>query len=786
MADHKFLISNIHRKLRRLRGALRRRLAGEAVCWLVLALVAAVFVTLGFDYALRLDRTLRGVIVGLSLAGVAAVAWRQLVAPLRVPMNTAQLALLVERQYEQFGGRLISAVQFDRALSSSSDDASGWKELAARKEDSSGQKGTRSASGASLAFLPKQSAAMMLLVIDQAARLAGDLDFRRIVDRTVLRRQIRLAACAAAILLGFCLWQGRVMRLWLRRNVAFANVAWPQAVYLDVTGAGMDKRGDFRVLRGEDLSIEITARPGSTRLRKTPAPAPPEITLHAYYRSVGWTEDQIALAADGLRIYTRKFSNVSEPFTFYVTGGDDHRKITHHVRLIDPPGLIWLRFGVNYPRYMKRTARVLDASGAVLVVPPGSWISLSAGADKDLRRAEMLLDGQKVADMEIHRTTRNDAADNERVRLAGRFQVPVTGAVQGPGKSPMRTLRIALLDTDGFANRSAGQYKIRVEPDLPPRLTLKKRGVGAAVTAVAVLPLMIRVRDDNGVAQMRAVAAWSGRTTGGTSWVVTGGGRGKAEFAALHQADLKDLGLKPGMTVRLHAEADDFMPADLGGPNTGRSGVLTFRIVKRDELLAEMVRRQKILRAELEQAVRTQEDSIAKTYGVIAILGSGRIAPAARRQLRDAVDLQIAVGGECAKVAEALQAVLTEMTCNRIIEAKGSTDMSEGIIAPLKSLTARIEKLAAQMQTAEKAKVAAAMLAQTAGIDRRQREVLAEMRIVLERMVKIVEAQELAYKLERLIERWDKVIRDTEQRSDAEIGDVFEPTSRPARPVETR
>ena len=36
MTDHEFLISNIHRKLRRLRGALRRRLAAEAVCWLVL------------------------------------------------------------------------------------------------------------------------------------------------------------------------------------------------------------------------------------------------------------------------------------------------------------------------------------------------------------------------------------------------------------------------------------------------------------------------------------------------------------------------------------------------------------------------------------------------------------------------------------------------------------------------------------------------------------------------------------------------------------------------------
>ena len=80
----------------------------------MLAVVGLVLVTLAFDYALRLDRTLRGVIMGGALAGVGWVVWRQILRPLRVPMDTGALALLVEGRFAQLGDRLISAIQFAR------------------------------------------------------------------------------------------------------------------------------------------------------------------------------------------------------------------------------------------------------------------------------------------------------------------------------------------------------------------------------------------------------------------------------------------------------------------------------------------------------------------------------------------------------------------------------------------------------------------------------------------------------------------------------------------------
>ena len=95
-------------KLNGLRRGLRGRLAIEGLSWIAVALVAVVFVTLAFDYTLRLERTARGLIMALSLAAAAWIAYRRLVGPMLVPMGPADLGLLVETRFAQLGERLIS------------------------------------------------------------------------------------------------------------------------------------------------------------------------------------------------------------------------------------------------------------------------------------------------------------------------------------------------------------------------------------------------------------------------------------------------------------------------------------------------------------------------------------------------------------------------------------------------------------------------------------------------------------------------------------------------------
>ena len=185
------LRADVRGKLTALRVALSTRLLLEGVAWTVAAVVALVFVTLAFDYFLRLERPLRVGIVSLAAAGVLVVIWRGLVMPLRVPMRAADLALLVERRFGQLGDRLISAIQF-----SGSEDAE------------------------TLGI----SAAMMRRVAFEANELARPLRFGEVVERRGVFRTWSIAGCALSLLIGFGFWQGDILGLWFLRNILFTEI----------------------------------------------------------------------------------------------------------------------------------------------------------------------------------------------------------------------------------------------------------------------------------------------------------------------------------------------------------------------------------------------------------------------------------------------------------------------------------------------------------------------------------------------------------------------------------
>ncbi len=741
MTDREFLESKIGRKLRKLRGDLRRRLAGEGISWLAIALVAVVFITLGLDYGLNFGRPMRGVVMGFLLVGVAWVVWRLLIAPLLAPMDTEQLALLVEERYGTLSDSLISALQFSRP----------------------DRRNT-----------PGQSKAMVELVIRQAGEASAPLDFRKVVERPGLRRTLIGAVCAVVVLTSFSFLHAGIMSRWWNRNVVFADTAWPQDLYLDVSGPGMDEDGNFRVLRGEDLEITVTARSGDESMPTTP---PETIALYAnYVESVGWTtEPEIKLNTDESRTYTHVFRGVSEPFEFFFICSKDKREVRHGVSLIDPPGVTWLQFNIEYPAYMNRPAKDFDESRAVLAAPPGSIITIRAATDKpldfDSTACGMFLDGVKVGSLKTDTAAPPSSAPRKtEARVVGSFKLgKLPKPKDGAKVNPMRTLTVSLQDTDGFPNPRAAQYKIRTEPDTAPRLSLKRRGVGSAVTSEAILPLVIQAKDDSGLKEIRAVLSWAGDKPGRKTWIVLPGPESKDQFDTVYELDIKDLKIKPGTAIGVTVEADDLMPAELGGPNKGVSGSMSFRVVKRDELLAEMVRRQKALRANFEQTVRKQEDSVAAVEASITMLNANQGLDASVRGIRDSASMEIGVGGDCAKTSIAMGDILIEMVYNRIIEAKGRAETLNGIVNPLADLAQQIDVLTARMKTAEGLKDAAELVRQAEEIHTEQLVILEVMRKVLERMIKVAEAQELAYELERLIERWDDVMRVAGTRADWDI-----------------
>lgn len=651
MAEGKQLQPRIRSKLRGLRVALHSRLLSEGIAWMIVAAVAMVFLTLLLDYLLRLDKPLRVATMAACLGYLSWLVWRHVVAPLRVPMDLPALALLVESRYRELGDRLISALQ-----------------LAGREE----------------VLRIGMSRDMIDRMVDEAGRLAGGLNFGAVVERANLRRRVGIALATGMLLAGFAFWQADVMALWFQRNILFADRDWPQETYLRVLGA--DENGDFHILRGDSFELTVTATEDSD--------TPSRITIHARYPSIGWTEDEAGLSTDGSRRYVKVYQAVTEPFEFYVTGGDDRRdkRQPHHVILIDPPALQKLDFSVHFPPHMvDRNVRKgpnepdkrVDGTQGLLAVPVGSRVHVVAEANKDLRSAGVSIDDQRVAVLDIHKI---GSADR---RVTGHFQVT------GENKAASKMLRFELVDSDGHPNRHGQQFVLQIQPDLAPTVSLKKYGVGTVVTPQATIPLWLHLRDDYGLDGLSVHLEIAGRKDQPKPVEVATLQRGARELklrsdGASPATHVPPVSLKPqrlvaGDSVTIHAAVIDNLPRR---PNRTESGVLSFPVVRPEELFGQLIQRQKEVGRNIDNAIQEQVRAHGNTTDAAKLT-----APDARSDVRRLLGgsgrRQAGVATECAKSAEALAEILGEMIYNELGQDDERRALQEDIILPLAEISKR-------------------------------------------------------------------------------------------------
>jgi hypothetical protein len=726
----------LHREIRAKLGGLRRaissRLLLEGVAWLVVVLVVVVFVTLGLDYHFRLERPLRGLIMSLAGVGVLVVAWRELVRPLSVKMDSPDLALLVERRFGQLGDRLIGAIQFAR-------------------------RGDYEALGTSRAMVERMAA--------EANALAAPLRFRDVVDHRGMVRMWAAAACAMIVLAGFGLWQTDVLTRWFKRNVLFAEVPWPQETYLAVRGGP-----HFTVLRGDDLTVVIESEPSSKAV-------PHHVTLHAKYPSIGATEERVDADPEHPGRFVKVFSAVPEAFRFYVTGGDDRRERAekydaHAVRVIDPPALRNVRFTVKYPNYTRRAQPdEFDSASGALAVPVGADVTVRAESNKPLSSAKIVIEG--LPDAEMRLTPVGEGAE-ARHELLGFFEVT------GENRPASRTLRFALTDVDGHSNRRGAKYMLQVRPDHSPTVDVKKTGIGVRISPRAVIPLQLRIKDDWGLASAEVTLRRGQEEAEATRLPIELPVDVRDTLAVRHELDIEPLKLSPGGRIHVGVRSTDTLPGSFGGPNVGTSSLLNFRIVKPEELLEEFIRRQKEIRLEFEQAMALQNSARAKTGAAAQLFAAGQVTPEARRLLATSAGLQSSVGAEIAKAADGLAAIVEEMKNNRIATQTEREQIRDGIVKPLRALTEPVRKVTGSIHATKGVDRAGELKAQADAVEEIQGDLLARMEEILQRMAKLESKQELASKLQVIIKWSEQLLESIKKKQEAEVGKVFDPTTRPA------
>jgi len=748
----------LHGRLRGLRLALRARLAAEGLAWLVLAAVAGVFVTLAFDYGLRLDDPLqRGLVVAVAAAALAATLWRQLTRPLLSRMRADDLALLVERRYPHLSDRLISAIQFARRP---------------------GDEGV--------------SAAMVARMTDEAGDMVRSLRFGAVVEARRLARMCALAACAVIALTGFSVWQGDVMSLWFRRNVLFADAAWPQRTYLRLQVYGGEDLAaplpgpDYDVLRGQDLRIVVMPVEGTE--------APDEVSLHVGLASLGRTSVKLLTRpADGAARYQTVVRGINEPFTFYVTGGDDRTdaRRPHRVRVIEPPALRRVEFTIEYPAYTALPPRSYRGTGEAVAVPFGGVVHVSAEANKPLAAARALLDGATLFDSK--RQTPGAELTLDGRRLEARFALP------GENEPGGRTLRFALRDGEGHTDRGGQVFPIQVVPDEPPRADAAKDGGLPdlwTLTPRAALPLRVSVRDDYGIGERSTeggarpaveivVSRGADVVFADPAFEPVASGRGRP-LRLDRRCELRlSRRVEAGDKIQVFLRAADARPKALDGPGVSDSRKLEFAVVKAEELREELMRRQRLASEKLAQAQNTQATAYAKTDAAAASqpLQAGVLTAAAREGVLGSARAQRAVGDECTRARDLFEAVRQEMVQNGIGDANEQTAMRVGIIEPLGRLSTRCTEVASSLSAlpGEASDEGTADLpTRLARLADEQRAILEEMRAIVRRMEKLRSLQAMAEKVQRLVGWLEELQEEIERHRAAGIGEVFQPTTGPA------
>lgn len=705
---------DVDQALSRLRGRIRRY-----VCFEGLALVAVLIGLLFWgsflvDAAyfelskLELPRWLRAAFliatIGL-LAGAAAVL---VLFRLLTAFRRRALALVLERRFPELGDGLITAVEASEG-------------------------GFRTGSPFEQALLKR--------TIADAARRVDRLDVAAVFNPRPLRRAIIVAVVLFVSILGLVVVDSSAMERWFAGYLALKPTYWSRETNLvvqAVTQPGDRLRefsnGWYRHPRGGDLELRITAAEGTKK--------PDRIRLD--YRLAGGGRKRIYLTALGDQPFVHVFPSLLDDVEFRVSGGDFATADPWRVDVVEPPRAESVALSVRYPDYtgwnttaengiVRRTD--LPVLGLQISLPLGTDVRFQLQSNKPLSVVRLEAEaGPDRFEIEFGRPVQTTSSgstlpakdlsgwvtvrskdgaaqlraplpaeslkdlflDDERgfrlpfvLRPSGAAELTDAVAKAASKEVPLPTplpwpadalLRIHLEDSDGIGSPEPLKLTINGIVDQPPVIEVALKGIGAAVTRQARIPVAGVIRDDYGVAQVRfdylvsdGPTEWQPRELASPPTAVTREfplARSDSEPYERFDVLPLDLQLKQKLTLSVVAVDGD----DLDGANQQRSQKFVFTVVSVEELLSLLYAKELNLRKRFEQILTEL------------------------KELQKDLDLHAGRANEAAGLAGKTDAASVESRKQRELELSTSAERSLLAIRKAASETAAIEAAFAEIR----------------------------------------------------------------------------------------
>ncbi|MEO1009243.1 MAG: hypothetical protein AAFX79_11815 [Planctomycetota bacterium] len=587
---------HLTRRLRHVRGSLRRLLVLRLVGWLVAAVVAAIILVVLGDYALRLPAWARTALWIGGLAAIGFVVARRIAPAVRVRPALSDLALRIEAREPGLRGRLASAVDLGRGGD------------AARAAD-------------------------LLEKVDQAA--LPDL----------LRRRPAYAAAATAIallLLGGAMVAARPggAQLGLTRVLApWAGAQWPSRTAIAI--ASIPEHHPLGApLAIQGLLTRTDEAEGRTR-------------VFAWYSVEGDSPTRVALTSQGAQDDGELFERLVQPAVdaprstqsvavdVWLETKDD-RTEPARVLLVRPPAVVEGSATARAPAYAAQATggSVLGLGGSAESTPLEFGVE-AAAAVGPLLAASTVEVGVRFSKPATLRLANAPEGVDVRPHDDG------LGATLALAPEAPVTILAELADEFGIASTRPVSISLDVIADGAPAATVVSPARDEAVLATAVVDAAGEARDDVGLAMLRlevqrlrppidslgAPPEPDGEPATLAAADLIDAPR---EARAAAPLDLSALGLRAGDEVWLSAIA-----ADLGAGDEIRSTPRKLRIIEEDELVEQLRGELAAIREAAKRIDAAQQELIeAAATGEDAERLADEQAELTQRLARQAADLQ--------------------------------------------------------------------------------------------------------------------------------------------------
>ncbi len=566
-------------------------------------------------------------------------------------------------------------------------------------------------------------------VIAEACARADRIRFTEALDHGLARSRMFVIVVVFAVWVGAFGLSPEEMGIWFDRNVLLGHAEWKQRTHLIVELP----HGVLTGARGDDIEIRARAE----------GDVPRAVTVE-FELATGRSGRETMIAV-GERGFRHTFLRADDDFRFRLSGGDDQTE-WFTAQLADRPVVEDITLNVTPPEYSGALPFTAPQGQLAIEVLRGSTVRVDARFNKPVIVATLMSGQQPVAPAA--------GVDNE-------WSVSIA-------PEQTKNYHFALVDELDLSNKRPVHVSVRVVEDAAPRVRMKINGVSDIITAQALLPIEMSFSDSFGLADTELTYQIAREGYELEKIQLDDFVPGITNFDTKLLWGASSLPLVPGDHLTLFARATDFN--DITGPGESKSGAVTLRIVTREEMLAELARREQEYRQEFERIIEQQEDLRRNLLTLIREMETvraedrltARVAPLERRQRQ--------IGGQVNLLRQQFEQIVAEFRVNGMDTSNIQDRLEDGVVKPMSTLARRsLVSAADRLRAIDRSDAADSAELADAG----QQIVLDDMRRILANMLKWEGFQEAVTMLRDVLRLQQELHGETQDEIERRAADIL-------------